>query len=100
MKRTSLMVCALALVCPVFAQQAVAANTAVPSRLDSLQAQISTNVDVKIAFIADYRFAHSSSERGTKGRIGTGDTLVRAQFKGTDSSSTSRARTARPPLMN
>lgn len=87
MKRTSLMFCALALVCPVFAQQAVAANTAVPSRLDSLQAQISTNVDVKIAFIADYRFGQSSSERATKGRLATRNTSVRSHIEGTVSSS-------------
>jgi hypothetical protein len=73
MKRTSLAFCGLALACP--------------SRLDSLQAQISTNADVKIAFIADYRFGESNSERGAKGRLATRNTSIRGHVRGTDSSS-------------
>jgi hypothetical protein len=73
MKRTSLVFCGLAYV--------------YRSRLDSLQAQISTNADVKIAFIADYRFGQSSSERGTEGGFATRNTSGRGHVEGTDSSS-------------
>jgi hypothetical protein len=76
MKGRSLTLYALALVCPLFAQPAVAATAAMPSHLeydvlrngepvgqhvmdfrnsgDNLQAQISTNVAVKMAFITVY----------------------------------------------
>jgi hypothetical protein len=73
MKRTSLVSCGLALV-----------NWSGPG---SLQAQIWTNPDVKIAFIADYRFGQSSSERATKGRLATRNTSVRSHIEGTVSSS-------------
>ncbi len=72
MKRTSLVSCGLALV-----------NWSGPG----LQAQIWTNPDVKIAFIADYRFGQSSSERATKGRLATRNTSVRSHIEGTVSSS-------------
>jgi Family of unknown function (DUF6134) len=91
MKSRSLTLCSLTLVCPPFAQQAVAAAAAMPAHLehdvlrngepvgqhvmdfkssgDGLQAQISTNVVVKMAFITVYRFEHSSLERWSKGHL-------------------------------
>ena len=93
MKSRSASLSALALVWPLFAQQAVAAAAAaMPAHLeydvlrngepvgqhvmdfkssgDGLQAQISTNVVVKMAFITVYRFEHSSIRAWSDGARG------------------------------